>query len=410
MALRQYAVQTAGRVADCHEMSGGVPAQVAVSIYGAHQGVATGGAPGQNSLLVWAPAIRMQTSGVRGGHQHSCQVRAIVKEYYVRRGESVYGPLNARQLRAAVGSGRVVPEDEIARSRSGPWHPASQIPGLFSQVPADAVAQTAHPETDSAAATRTDPYAFAGAETASVTETAGRDSWEEVAGDYDSDALLNAEQPSFVERTAALPGEVAEELIPRARMPREIRELIAANETVLFADNPSRTVLVLRLILCNLISFPLVVAGVMVMFGIGADRNVLAGVLVLLGAFVSNYAICVAWKHTFYTITNMRLMARSGYFNRRIKIAPVGNIQEISINTGLIDRWLHLNTVHFATSASSFLRITGGTGVTFKSVQSRVVLRAFEQAVSSATRGTAGRAGSVSSRVMTSALWAKPPS
>ncbi|MEW4529669.1 PH domain-containing protein [Maioricimonas sp. JC845] len=190
----------------------------------------------------------------------------------------------------------------------------------------------------------------------------------------------NTDDSSFFNRTAALGGEFVEELIPRSRIPREIRELICGNEKVLFADNPSKTILYLRLILSNSLQLPLTVGGVINIFRAESLLDLAAGILALLLVALTNYWICVSWKQTFYVITTSRLIARAGFFNRRIKVAPIRNVQEISVNTGWIDRWLHLNTVHFATAANTFLRIAGGVGVTFKSVQSRTVMRAFQTA------------------------------
>lgn len=59
-------------------------------------------------------------------------------EWYTKIAEQVVGPLSADQLRALADGGRLAPNDPIARSKTGPWVPASRVKGLFETAAADA--------------------------------------------------------------------------------------------------------------------------------------------------------------------------------------------------------------------------------------------------------------------------------
>jgi hypothetical protein len=84
-------------------------------------------------------------------------------------------------------------------------------------------------------------------------------------------------------------------------------------------------------------------------------------------------------------ITRDKIVVRSGIFNRAIKIAWVKNIQEISINSGVLDRWLNLNTIHFSTASSGLGGVLLGWipgsslgGIHFRHVELKKVLRALK--------------------------------
>ncbi|NLS96059.1 MAG: DUF4339 domain-containing protein [Planctomycetaceae bacterium] len=59
-------------------------------------------------------------------------------EWYTKIAEQVVGPLSADQLRALADGGRLAPNDPIARSKAGPWVPASRVKGLFETAAVDA--------------------------------------------------------------------------------------------------------------------------------------------------------------------------------------------------------------------------------------------------------------------------------
>ena len=95
----------------------------------------------------------------------------------------------------------------------------------------------------------------------------------------------------------------------------------------------------------------------------------------------------LSWKNTFCVIARDKIVVRAGIFNRAIKIVWVKNIREISINSGVVDRWLNLNTIHFSTASSGiggvlFGWIPGSTlgGIFFRHVEIIKVLRALKSA------------------------------
>jgi membrane protein YdbS with pleckstrin-like domain len=114
----------------------------------------------------------------------------------------------------------------------------------------------------------------------------------------------------------------------------------------------------------------------------------------LFGLFLQLIALTIpflllqlAWKNTFYVIARDKIVVRAGIFNRAIKIVWVKNVQEISINSGVVDRWLNLNTIHFSTASSGiggmlFGWIPGSTlgGIFFRHVELSKVLRALKSA------------------------------
>ena len=166
-------------------------------------------------------------------------------------------------------------------------------------------------------------------------------------------------EPTFGERSRSLGTELKEELWQRSGMPRDIEELLTRSETVLFSGNPAKTSLYLRMI-------GAAISGLVVGLPL-----FIVGALLTVPLFL--YLAYVEWKNQFYVITTQRVITRSGWFNRRLTLAPINNIQSVSVNTGLIDRWLSLNTVHFFTAAS----LGFFSAMTFKSVDSSIVLRAF---------------------------------
>ena len=95
-------------------------------------------------------------------------------------------------------------------------------------------------------------------------------------------------------------------------------------------------------------------------------------------------ASILQWKNRYYVITNRRTIVSQGIFNIAIKIILNHNIQLISINTGIIDRMLNLNSVEFSSAAqggsgnimSSFSGLSKGS-VTMKWVKVEDVIKYY---------------------------------
>ncbi|MFP6768740.1 MAG: PH domain-containing protein [Planctomycetaceae bacterium] len=139
--------------------------------------------------------------------------------------------------------------------------------------------------------------------------------------------------------------------VHQGMMPDDVAELLHSREVVLFAQNPSRSALILRLILTGIsLGIPLLPFLVVA----ARDGQALSACLAmtgLLGMGVMLLAVYLSWKNSFYVITDQRTVVRRGIFNRAIKIVLNANIQTMSINTGIIDRWLNLNSVQLETAA-----------------------------------------------------------
>lgn len=55
-------------------------------------------------------------------------------DVFINRGSKTIGPVSTQKLRALVASGKVRQTDQIGRSENGPWQPAGEVQGLFSDA------------------------------------------------------------------------------------------------------------------------------------------------------------------------------------------------------------------------------------------------------------------------------------
>jgi len=126
-------------------------------------------------------------------------------------------------------------------------------------------------------------------------------------------------------------------------IPLRLKELINDKEQIFYSSRPSKNALILTMILSAFVS---VVPALLLMVG-RLDYFMCVLVFMLpLPLLITYYK----WKNTYYVITDSRTIVASGIFNIVIKIVRNDNIQIISINTGIIDRWLKLNSVQLSTA------------------------------------------------------------
>ena len=174
------------------------------------------------------------------------------------------------------------------------------------------------------------------------------DEWD-AAVEAEAAAAPTYDEPAY----GGLPAAGTGDAVHRGGIPADVRELLHPRESVIFAQNPSRSVLMLRMIVPGVIvALPTLALFVGALFN---GEVMAAGVFLCMGLPVLALFLAVIyfeWKNKFYVITDQRTIVRQGIFNRAIKIVPNLNIQTISINTGIIDRWLHLNSVQIETSSS----------------------------------------------------------
>lgn len=187
--------------------------------------------------------------------------------------------------------------------------------------------------------------------------------------------------PSFRSRTSNLAREFKDELIQPDLIPQVVARLVANDEQFLFASNPSQTALVFRLILSGLASL---IANP-ILFSIPAlessTARITAAVVGLLWILTVLYITYVAWRTSFFAITSRRIIVRTGWFNHIISMAPVHNIQMVTINTGFVDRWLGLNSVCFETAAASGFGVLRTGVLMFTNIHSDEVMTAYSQAL-----------------------------
>jgi membrane protein YdbS with pleckstrin-like domain len=135
-------------------------------------------------------------------------------------------------------------------------------------------------------------------------------------------------------------------------MPGSISILLGDEERVLYASNPSVAAMILSIVIGMLVAivpaFPLAVA-------LTEGTDVRLGIAVI-GMLVGATIGYLNWSNLYYVITETRTIVRQGIFNVTMKIVFNHNIQLISINTGIIDRLLDLNSVELSTAAQ------GGAG------------------------------------------------
>lgn len=137
------------------------------------------------------------------------------------------------------------------------------------------------------------------------------------------------------------------------RIPARFRSYIQNGETVLYASNPSANARVISMIFSGAApGIPLIIF----IFGALLARQFTALFIGLtLGLIVVAlfaYLAHLHWKHRYYIITDSRTIVSQGIFNIAVRIVFNQNIQMISVNTGLIDRWLDLNTVELSTAGA----------------------------------------------------------
>lgn len=247
--------------------------------------------------------------------------------------------VNTEELKKHARSGLITEGYEICQVGSDHWIPASKVKGLFSNAPATAPSEGIA-----------------------------------ISDDHLTDAIG---------RTGQMAKDVSEALFNIKTLPSRLTDLMDTNEATLYASRPSTIVLILRLLVISvwaLLVFAAIIGGFM--YGDGTTE-ILMSALGVFGAFIALCCVVyLKWKNTYYVITPKRSFMMVGILAVKVKIINNKNIQMISINTGLFDRWLGLNTIEFKTAArgggiNSIMGLFGGASsgdITFKSVNADKVV------------------------------------
>ena len=139
-------------------------------------------------------------------------------------------------------------------------------------------------------------------------------------------------------------------LINDKYIPDKVRLLLREDEEIIHTTRPSKLALIIKLVVSGfLLVLPILFLGFKILMG---DLSML-GIFLCLNIIliILFFVIYYSWKNTYYVITKGRTIAMQGVFNVSVKIIINENIQIISINTGVIDRWLGLNTIKLLTAA-----------------------------------------------------------
>jgi len=118
-------------------------------------------------------------------------------------------------------------------------------------------------------------------------------------------------------------------------MPTKVKELLHEDEKILYASRPSENALKISMIVNGIVWGAI---GLSLFYGV---------IIVLPVALLCTY---YSWKNKYYVITDTRTIVAQGVFNIAIKIINNKNIQIVCINTGVVDRWLNLNSVELSTA------------------------------------------------------------
>jgi membrane protein YdbS with pleckstrin-like domain/Zn-finger nucleic acid-binding protein len=198
--------------------------------------------------------------------------------------------------------------------------------------------------------------------------------------EYQEDPYTNRPQ-TFRRRTSELTGDFSEEIIQENLIPPSVARIVSHDEQFLFAGNPSHVLLIIRLILNGFLSL---IANPFILL-IPIVESTTNRILLIVGAtlWISLFAYLtyIAWRTTFFGITPRRIIVRTGWFSHIILMAPVHNIQMVTINTGFIDQWLGLNSVCFATGGASGFGFLRSGVLVFANIHSDEVMNAYSRAL-----------------------------
>ncbi len=178
-------------------------------------------------------------------------------------------------------------------------------------------------------------------------------------------------------------GDLRDEIVPRSRIPGSISDIFAPEEHFLLATNPSRTSLIASQIMLSLflVGVSIVpITGLLFLGESGVLTKAFAALLWVGMILLAVYLKYVWWKSQFYGITTAHVIRRTGLFNHKVLIAPLSNVQMVSIDTGITDRWLKLSTIEFTTAASSGFGAFRAGAIKFSHVDIEEVMMVYSKA------------------------------
>ena len=328
-------------------------------------------------------------------------------KYWVMRKSGPKGPFSETQIEGFIGAGRLPDGVQVSESQDGPWKPftianedADATPrnelwdDLSRQMDLNAVDEALAiideletfdlPENE-----RSDLDTLRRSlidESKSHEDYADHDAYADdsyrFSGEPSSEPVSVKTGGARTIRDAAKAGsqlraDIANVLGNCEEVPVEISEMLGKEEQVYYAGRPSELILKIQMFFSWVAAtLPILAA----LYGLGVSiwnvelMAALVAVFILVvlvgSVLLSNLIAKIVWLNFVYMITSRRLIVRFGVFNRKIRVIPIHNIQTITIDTGIIDRWIGLNKVSFRNSDWF-----GGVG--FRHVDSTEVMKAL---------------------------------
>jgi len=319
-------------------------------------------------------------------------------QYFVKRGETVKGPVSLKQLQAFLEQKQLKSTDLLGESRSGPWGPVASV---YKDIRSGNAPSIANPITEDISPSNTGksgPHSTR--ESQDDSESSSYDEYgDDEYGDdnetvdvpdeyYDSPAIpiSSGSVSSFgdaARRFGTAVGHAKAALGDSTSIPEDIAELLATKEKVYYAARPAEIVVRFLAIVTRIVfGVPIAVLILMAMFQLFAAEgrvtmalSMIFAAMVLAGiAALINWLRRVWWRNILFLITSRRVLIKYGVFNRKIRLVPSHNVQTITIDSGVIDRWLGLNKVVFRNS-------DWFGGIVFTHIDSAEAVRAFGKAL-----------------------------
>ncbi|QDS88037.1 Bacterial membrane flanked domain protein [Rosistilla ulvae] len=288
----------------------------------------------------------------------------MADEWRYYRNGTEHGPVAGAELKRLAAQGGLQPSDTI-------WKPGMAAPVLASRLkslfpPIDNTAQTSDVAPPFVPSPPQPPQLSPEANTAGSFSNANKfpfPSDEDRAGENPNSDLdtepVTGSAPHFQTNAewssdkTERPRPHAPQTLPLSKIPPRFRDYIQNGETILYASNPSVSAKILSMIVASAVpGIPMLCTSMML---IASGAMVPGIVMTFISAFFMSLLAFIAylnWKHRFYIITDSRTIVSQGIFNIAVKIIFNQNIQMIAVNTGVVDRWINLNSVQLSTSGS----------------------------------------------------------
>ena len=306
--------------------------------------------------------------------------------YFVKRGETVKGPLSLQQLQAFLEQKQLKSTDLLGVSRSGPWE---RVASAYKDIRSGNAPSLAESIAEDISPSNSGPRDSQDNPNSSNYDEYGNDEYGDASDEnYDAPAkpISSGRVSSFgdaARRFGTALGHAKAALGDNATIPEDIEELLATKEKVYYASRPAEIVVRFMAIVTRIVfGVPIAALTLAAMYQLFSEEGeastafgliVIAMLLAGIAALI-NWLRRVWWRNILFLITSRRVLIKYGVFNRKIRLVPSHNVQTLTIDSGVIDRWLGLNKVVFRNS-------DWFGGIVFTHIDSTEAVRAFGKAL-----------------------------